>query len=129
MKKNILPLLLLILLTASCIPENLKQEMDKGMQLGQQMMADSEFKKALAYVELHKIRNGNYPNSLSELEYLSVMDSSIFQHVEYTRLDSGYELNVNFDIPSFASKEVTKLELKYPAEFWKGLGCVRSNTK
>ena len=127
--KNLLLLSALIILMLSCIPDNVKEEMDKGMMLGQQMMADQEFKKAIAQIELHKLRNGSYPSSLSELKFLTAMDSSIFNYVEYTSLDSVYELNLNMEFPTLSGEEMQRVELQYPSEFWKGLGCVKSNVK
>ena len=121
--------LIVVALMLSCIPDNVKEKMNKQLEFAGQMMADMEFKKAIANIELYKLRNGNYPNSLSELQFLSAMDSSIFQNVEYTRLDTVYELNLNFKLPSFTDKTTEGVQLHYPPEFWKGLGCVKSNLK
>ena len=128
MKKAIKTLALIWLMSA-CIPDNLKEKMNEGMLNAQQMLADWEFQKAIGQIELHKLRNGNYPNSLSELEFLTAMDSSMFNAVEYTRLGSAYELNLKMEFPSFDAKETKRLSLHYPPEFWRGLGCVKSNAK
>jgi hypothetical protein len=54
----------------------------------------------------------------------------MFAYVEYTRLDSVYELNIKMVSVSFDdNKNAKEVQLKYPSEFWKGLGCVRSNVK
>lgn len=119
----------IIFLLSGCIPDNLKEKMNEGMANAQQMLGDWEFKKAIAQIELHKLRNGSYPNSLSELKFLSPMDSSMFTNVEYTRLDSVYELNLKMEFPSLTGKETKRINLQYPPEFWKGLGCARSNVK
>ena len=93
------------------------------------ILADQEFKKAIAHIELHKLRNGEYPVTLRELKFLSATDSSLFNFVEYTRLDTGYELNMKkMEFPSVMGVESSPAQLKYPPEFWKGLGCIRSNT-
>lgn len=126
--KNMVKTLPLILLMSACIPDNLKEKMNEGMSEAQQMLGDWEFKKALAQIELHKLRSGSYPNSLRELKFLTAMDSSLFHNVEYTRLDSVYELNLKMNFPSFDGKQTQRVILRYPAEFWKGLGCVKSNT-
>jgi hypothetical protein len=126
--RNTLILALICLMTA-CIPDSVKEKMNEGLSNAQQMMADWEFKKAIAQIELHKLRNGQYPNSLSELKFLSPMDSSMFKNVDYTRLDSVYELNLKMELVSLDGKETRRIELKYPAEFWTGLGCVKSNVK
>lgn len=127
MKKLVLPIIL-IGLTAACIPENLKNEMDTQVVKAQHMLADQEFKKAISHIELHKLRNGSYPNTLSELQFLTLMDSSIFSRVVYTRLDSGYELNFNFEVATLEGNK-SGAQLHYPVEFWEGLGCVKSNVK
>lgn len=128
MKRSLFTLTLIMSLL-SCIPDSVKEKMNEGMAVAQQMLADQEFKKAIGQIELHKLRNGNYPNSLSDLQFLSAMDSSIFRMVEYTRLDSGYALNLKAVFPSIGGKQTQEVELRYPPEFWKGLGCVQSNVK
>ena len=120
---------LLLACLSSCIPDRLKEKVDEGIAEAQKILADQEFKKAIAQVEMHKLRNGQYPNSLSELKFLAPMDSTIFTSTEYTKLDSGYELNIKMDFPSFNDGMKKEIDLHYPPEFWQGLGCVKSNTK
>jgi hypothetical protein len=127
--KHIIRSLIPLALLFSCVPDNLKEKMNEGMNYGQKILADQEFKKAIAQIELHKLRNGYYPNSLSELQFLTAMDSTIFYYTQYTRLDSVYELNFKMEFPSFTDVRLKSVELKYPPEFWKGLGCVKSNVK
>jgi hypothetical protein len=122
-------LFLTVILFSSCIPDTLKEKMNDGMAQAQTMMADQQFKSAIAQVELHKLRNGAYPNSLSELQFLSAMDSSMFHSIKYTRLDTAYEMNIDLDVPSFDGKSKKRINLTYPPEFWKGLGCIKSNAK
>ncbi|WP_018344446.1 hypothetical protein [Cytophaga aurantiaca] len=117
----------LIVTVSSCVPDSMKKEMDANMKAGQQMFADQEFKKALGAIELHKLRNGKYPASLTELQYLGSLDATLFQFVEYKSMDSVYELNVKYEYPSFSNETKNKITLKYPKEFWKGLGCAKSN--
>ena len=119
---------LALILLSSCIPDTLKEKMNDGMSMAQTMMADQQFKSAIAQVELHKLRNGVYPNSLSELQFLSAMDSSMFHSIEYAKLDTAYELNINLDMPSFDGSK-KRIHLNYPPEFWRGLGCIKSNAK
>jgi hypothetical protein len=113
----------------ACIPDGMKGKMNTAMKQAQEMLADQEFKKAIAQIELHKLRNGNYPASLSELEFLTQIDSSFFSVVAYTRLDSGYELNLEMRSASFTNDTTGSVDLHYPPEFWKGLGCVKSNAR
>lgn len=83
---------------------------------------DQDFKTAIALIELHKIRFGEYPASLKELKFVGEWDAIALSAVEYKRLDNGYELNA-------VKGWVGKPELKYPPEFWRGLGLVKSNVK
>ena len=129
MKMKIIILVTLIALHASCIPEGVKDKMDEGMAEAQKILGDQEFKKAIAHIEMHKLRNGKYPKSLSDLKFLTAMDSSIFNFTEYTKLDSGYELNLKMEFPSFRENKTQTVYLHYPPEFWNGLGCVKSNVK
>ena len=89
----------------------------------QRMMADQQFKNTIAQIELHKLRYGTYPASLGDIKFVPAMDSLYkFHDLEYNLLDSGYELNLNI-------KNGANVELRFPDEYWKGLGCVKSNVK
>ena len=83
---------------------------------------DQHFKTAVALIELHKIRFGEYPASLNDLKFVGEWDQIALNSVDYKRLDNGYELNVT-------RGWVGKPALQYPPEFWNGLGLVKSNMK
>jgi hypothetical protein len=83
---------------------------------------DQHFKTAIALIELHRLRFGAYPASLKELKFTGDWDQIALSNVEYNRVGNGYELNI-------ARGWVGKPELKYPDEFWRGLGLVKSNMK
>jgi hypothetical protein len=106
-----------LLLFASCIPDNFKKHTDV-------QFSDQHFKTAIALIELHKIRKGKYPDSLDSLKYLGDWDKIIYNTVEYKKLENGYELNLTRGF--FSSKPV---ELRYPKDFYNGLGLKRSNLK
>lgn len=114
---------------SACIPDSVKDRIDDGVSKAGLMMADMQFKNAIANIELHRLRNGSYPNSLSDLKFLTAMDSSMDHSVEYTRLDTVYELNLKMTFQSLQSNDTKKIDLHYPPAFWKGLGCVKSNVK
>ena len=117
---------------SSCIPKDVKEKLNVEMESAQKMLVDHEFKKAIAYIELHKIRNGQYPQTLRDLQFLSQMDSSFFNFISYHKVDTLYELDINYQIVSVLGNddEASKpIDLKYPLEFWKGLGCIKSNAK
>ncbi|MBX7226044.1 MAG: hypothetical protein K1X55_08435 [Chitinophagales bacterium] len=120
-----------VLITTSltaCIPKKFKEEINKNLMQTQQMLADQVFKNAISHIELHKLRNGYYPDSLSQLQFLTAMDSSFLASVHYKKIDKGYELNLNYNLSATGTKNAA-IELQYPAEFWKGLGLLKSNVK
>ena len=129
MKLTVITLFISLLFISSCIPNMNKGEMEQTMKTGITMFADQEFQKAIGFIEVHKLRYGEYPNSLAEIKFLNTMDSLTLKDVQYTKLDSAYELNINYKFPLFNGKDDSNIKLHYPAEFWKGLGCIKSNAK
>ncbi len=117
--KNIIKItsgLALILLMASCFPDGFREQAN-------QQFGDQHFKTAISLIELHKVREGEYPLTLDSLKYIGDWDKIIFSSVKYTKLDQGYELDL---INGWLGKPE---DLKYPDNFWKGLGLVKSNMK
>lgn len=84
--------------------------------------ADQHFKTAIANIELYNIRYGKYPSTLDDLDFLGDWDKMIFQSVYYEKLDTGYRLDIVKGVVSD-----TPTDLKYPKEFWQGLGLKQSN--
>ena len=87
-----------------------------------QKFGDQHFKTSIALIELHKVRFGEYPNSLKDLKFVGEWDRAALASVNYKKVANGYELDV-------VRGWVGKPQLSYPDEFWKGLGVVRSNMK
>jgi len=87
-----------------------------------QKFGDQHFKTSVALIELHKVRFGEYPNSLTDLKFVGEWDQIALSNVKYKKVANGYELDV-------VKGWVGKPQLSYPDEFWKGLGVVRSNMK
>jgi hypothetical protein len=83
---------------------------------------DQHFKTVIALVELHKVRTGNYPAKLEDIQFTGDWDAIAISSVEYKKLEVGYEVNVTRGL-------VAKPEIAYPKEFWQGLGLARSNLK
>lgn len=83
---------------------------------------DQHFKTVIALIELHKVRNGSYPATLKDLQFTGDWDPIALSSVEYTKLESGYELNLT-------RGWVGKPSLTYSKEFWQGLGLRKSNLK
>lgn len=114
--KQILKLISILLIISSCFPEGFQEETN-------QKFGDQHFKTAIALIELHKIREGEYPEGLDNLKYTGDWDKIIFHSVQYTKLEQGYELNL---INGWIGKPE---KLSYPEDFWTGLGIVKSNIK
>jgi len=86
-----------------------------------QQFGDQHFKTAIALIELHKVRVGEYPNNLSELKFTGAWDGIALQNVEYEKVEVGYTLSVTRGY-------IGEPTLNYPPEFWEGLGIIRTNT-
>jgi hypothetical protein len=84
--------------------------------------ADQHFKTAISLIELYKIRYGDYPPSIDSLTFLGDWDKMIYQSVRYEKLNEGYQLDIVKGIIKGAPTD-----LKYPKEFWQGLGLKKSN--
>jgi hypothetical protein len=113
--KNVVFIGMLACLFLSC-------RFDKFTDKADLQFADQHFKTAIANIELYKIRYGYYPASLQNLDFLGDWDKMIFQSLDYEKLDTGYRLDV--------IKGMVKAnppELKYPNEFWQGLGIRKTN--
>ncbi|MEM6502019.1 MAG: hypothetical protein AAF685_09290 [Cyanobacteria bacterium P01_C01_bin.89] len=81
---------------------------------------DRVFKKAIAFIELHKLRFDEYPESLQSESFLLFASdeySDIDNMVGYKKLEYGYELNVKRE----------EVALEYPSDFWKGIGLSKTN--
>ncbi len=98
---------------------------DKFTKESSEKFADQHFKTSISLIELYKVRNGEYPESLEAIKYIGEWDQMIFTSVEYKKLESGgYELNLNEYSPFN-----TEINLVYPSQFWEGLGLKKSNIK
>lgn len=87
-------------------PENLDR-VRSGVRVD---VPDQQFKTAIAMIELHRLRFGEYPVALEELQFLGFWDHDFLRGLRYERLAQGYTL------------EVPWLTAEYPPEFWHGLG-------
>ncbi|HLP53655.1 MAG TPA: hypothetical protein VK151_01445 [Fluviicola sp.] len=110
-------LIIVIILFARC---NVGSKMQEHAN---QQFGDQHFKTAIALIELHKTRYGEYPATLDSLKYVGDWDKMIWSSVKYEKLKNGYALDL---INGWVGKPK---HLKYPKEFWEGLGVVRSNMK
>ena len=78
---------------------------------------DQHFKTAIALIELHKVRYGEYPASLDDLKFTGDWDAIIYNSVKYKKEKEGYSLLLT---QGFTGKP----NLSYPDEFYQGLGMV-----
>ncbi|MGB0431940.1 MAG: hypothetical protein ACPGLV_15810 [Bacteroidia bacterium] len=128
MKRIFLPFVIVLsTLLVSCFPTDLKEKMGESMTKAQEMLFDKEFKSAIANIELHKIRTGEYPEKLSDIRFLSAFDSSYVNIVSYKKLDSVYKLDLKSMNDLELNGQKIEVKIEYSKEFWEGLGCVESN--
>jgi len=80
------------------------------------------FVSAVSIIELHKLRNGEYPESLKDLEFLGDWDGIWLSAVRYEKSGDGYNL---FLERGWAGKP----SLEFPVKFKQGLGIKDSNVK
>ncbi|MBO2634062.1 hypothetical protein I6M48_16445 [Shewanella algae] len=78
------------------------------------------FVSAVSIIELHKLRNGVYPKSLRDLEFLGDWDGIWLSAVRYEQNGDGYNLYLE-------RGWVGKPSLEFPVKFKKGLGIKESN--
>lgn len=118
MKKiKIILLLNLTLLFTACGDLNILT------QKADEVFGDQHFKTSIALIELHKIRHGQYPDSLDDLQYIGDWDQMALSAVKYKKNTEGYDLDLTQGWLSVPEK------LNYPEEFWQGLGLKNSNMK
>ncbi|WP_404389379.1 hypothetical protein [Pseudoalteromonas phenolica] len=78
------------------------------------------FVSAVSMIELHKVRNGEYPTDLEQLEFLGDWDGIWLSSVKYEKLQNGYNLYVERGWTS-------KPTLHLPVKFKQGLGILDTN--
>ena len=81
---------------------------------------DQNFKTAISLIELYRLRHGDYPASLDQLDFVGDWDRMALSAVRYERLANGYALDL-------VRGWVGKPHVTYPPEFWRGLGIRRTN--
>ncbi len=80
------------------------------------------FVSAISIIELHKLRNGEYPDSLKELEFLGDWDGIWLSAVRYEKNGNGYNLYLE---RGWAGKP----NLDFSVKFKTGLGIKETNVK
>ncbi|PKF78096.1 hypothetical protein CW749_17955 [Vibrio sp. vnigr-6D03] len=110
MKKYLLVLWIALLLTGCDLP----------FEQANQKFGRQHFISAVSAIELHKTRNGMYPSSLNELEFLGDWDQIWISSVEYKKTETGYNLYLE-------KSWSTTPELNFPSSFKRGLGIEKTN--
>jgi len=87
-----------------------------------QTFGRQNFVSAVAIIELHKLRNGKYPENLKELEFLGDWDQIWLSSVRYEKNGDGYNLYLE-------RGWVGKPTLEFPVKFKQGLGIKNTNVK
>lgn len=88
--------------------------------MADQAFGDQHFKTAIALIELHQVRTGEYPARLSDIRFAGEWDAMALDAVKYERLSEGYRLDL---VRGWTSTP----DLSYPVEFWQGLGVRQTN--
>jgi hypothetical protein len=81
------------------------------------MFGDQYLKTAVALIELHKVRYGRYPQSLSEIRFTGGWDQGSLICVRYYAAPDGSKYCVEV-----VHGWMGKPSLEYPPEFWQGTG-------
>ncbi|MGH1365620.1 MAG: hypothetical protein ACRBF0_18805 [Calditrichia bacterium] len=90
--------------------------------MADQKFGTQNFVSAVSIIELHKLRNGTYPKSLIDLEFLGDWDGIWLSAVRYEINDDGYNLYLERGWAGTAN-------LEFPVKFKQGLGIKESNVK
>src|SRR5574337_1826768 len=98
----------------SCFTPQMKKQMNEGLKQSQKMMAGMNFIHAINYIEVYKLRNGEYPESLSQIKFTSEFDGAVFSSLEYQKLDSGYVLNTVMRYSNMNGAQDSLVKLNYP---------------
>ena len=110
MNKTIFTVLCLCMLSSCSFPQH-----EVNAKFGKQ-----HFVSAVAFIELHKTRNGAYPDALSDLQYLGDWDLIWLNAVRYEKSENGYNLYIE-------NGWIGEPELAFPEAFRIGLGIKQTN--
>lgn len=85
------------------------------------LFGDQHLKTAVALIELHKVRFGKYPGSLSDLKFIGAWDPIALQNVRYyPNADrTAYYIEVE-------RGWIGKPDMEMPDGFWQGTGYTMS---
>jgi len=93
---------------------------DFEVPLADEKFGTQNFVSAVSIIELHRLRNGEYPEKLGNLEFLGDWDGIWISAVRYEKNGDGYDLYVE---RGWAGKP----NLEFPSRFKLGLGIKNTN--
>lgn len=117
-RRNLWIIVAVVAVTVIFIGFTIKAIIDSGITRGPDaMFGDQHLKTSVALIELHKTRTGEYPESLSDLQFTGQWDQIALQSVLYVCAEDRetYFLEVQ-------RGWVGKPKLLMPEGFWKGTG-------
>jgi hypothetical protein len=121
MKKVLIALAVLVaaLVVAAALALTIKQFLDMGFTKGPDaMFGEQHLVTTVALVELHKLRNGRYPESLDDIEHTGNWDSIHLKATFYKPNEDGTAYCVKVMQGWVGAPE----ELGLAPGFWDGLG-------
>lgn len=113
---NKLIIMLTLILVTGC------DELQEFQEQANQQFSEQHFVSAVAHIELHKTRNGSYPDDLHQIRFLGDWDKIWLSSVRYEKQGSGYNLYLS-------GSEGSEVKLALPKEFFRGLGLKDTNVK
>ncbi|MDF1821352.1 MAG: hypothetical protein P1U64_07265 [Alcanivoracaceae bacterium] len=93
---------------------------DMPVPMADETFGRQNFVSAVALIELHKTRTGDYPASLDQLQYLGDWDQLWLSAVRYEKQPDGYNLFIE---RGWANEP----DLSFPPDFKRGLGIRETN--
>lgn len=123
-------LVFLSIALAGCFPDLNDPKIQHALHDMRSQLVREQVDRAVAHIELYKLRHGEYPDSLQGLDTLNGFNPTGLAALHYARMDSGYTLDLRegtHDDLARSDKHPDSLVIIFPAAYWQGLGCRRSN--
>lgn len=116
-----------LVLLAGCFPDLDSPKVQQQVADMRRRMAVDQFDRAIAQIELYKLRHGTYPDTWDAGDTLERLLPHDRAALSYAKVDSGYALDLMPDKVLPIGLHADSLSITFPAAYWEGLGCRRSN--
>ncbi len=124
--RQIIPAFLLLVVVAVLGFVFIKILISSGITRGpDKVFGDQYLKTAVALIELHKVRNGHYPSTLSDLQYTGQWDAIALNKVFYQASADLNSYYVEVSVGWMGKPE----NLQMSEGFWQGTGYDKSLKK